>query len=95
MGSPNIYAPPTPPSYWQEDACAKAYATVYAPSEVLAVLHRRPLFPPRLGYQQGAVTVQEVLRSGRNYPDNLHEFSGGDGGFAGTTRNSGYSENPW
>lgn len=46
---------------------------------------KAPLFPPRFGYPQDVIGIEDVIQVDRRYPDSSAETSGNSGSYAGST----------
>jgi hypothetical protein len=47
----------------------------------------RPLFPPRFGYRDTALGIQDVLQADKAYPSpSTNFYSGSQGGYSGSSR---------
>ena len=57
-----------------------------APADQLRVTTQpRNLFPPRFGYPTTELTIRDVVNVDRRYPDSSAQFSGTNGGMAGSS----------
>lgn len=81
-------APPPPSDPWQSNeerlTDVALWSAWSAPAENLRAMIKRPLLPPRFGYDQHELTVEDLFRFDRD-PQARLDFSGTPAGYAGGT----------
>jgi hypothetical protein len=72
----------------EERLVSESYAAATRPSSEIRNIRpefaKMPLFPPRFGYPQGQITIDDVVQVDRRYPDSSSLFSGTSGGYTAT-----------